>query len=160
MKCVVDTNVPIVANGTSSKVNIDCQLNAIHFLQKIVQSGLIFLDTDGRIQAEYGRYLSPRGQPGVGDRFYLEIINSDPRRLCRIDVQTDKGGNFEILGDEINNSDFDRNDRIFAAVAKQSGAKVYNATDSDWVDFLDLLIKNGVNVEFICGKDKYKWFDR
>ena len=79
-RCTVDTNVPIVANGLPDVSNggktasIDCRIAAVEFLQAVMKTGLILLDVDGAIQAEYHRHLNPRGQPGVGDRFYLEGV--------------------------------------------------------------------------------------
>ena len=55
-----------------------CRLAAVEFLQEVLVRGCVVLDLAGEIEAEYHRYLSPRGQPGVGDRFYLEVLNSAP----------------------------------------------------------------------------------
>jgi hypothetical protein len=78
---VVDTNVPVVANGRSNDDNdrppsTDCRAAAILFLQRLLRSGTILIDLAGEIQAEYRTYLDARGQPGVGDRFYQAVINS------------------------------------------------------------------------------------
>ena len=82
---VVDTNVPIVANGRpnpddSGVPSNACRIAAIEFLVDTLESGKVLLDQAGEIQAEYRRYLNPRGQPGVGDRFYLEVLNSAPKK--------------------------------------------------------------------------------
>jgi hypothetical protein len=47
---------------------------------------------------------------------------------------------------------FDRSDHKFVAivVASGEGAPVLDATDSDWWDYRDALMRNGVRVEFIC----------
>jgi hypothetical protein len=77
-RCVVDTNVPIVANGSADPndarpPSVACRIAAVTFLQELVKAGTVLLDLEGLIQEEYRRYLSPRGQPGVGDRFYQVI---------------------------------------------------------------------------------------
>jgi hypothetical protein len=59
-----------------------CRLAAVEFLQEVLARGWVVLDLAGEIEAEYRRYPSPRGQPGVGDRFYLEVLNSAPQYLA------------------------------------------------------------------------------
>lgn len=74
----MDTNVPIIANGRPDPSNGGrapspaCRLSAIDFLEETLERRRVLLDRAGEIQSEYHRYLSPRGQPGVGDRFYLQ----------------------------------------------------------------------------------------
>ena len=85
---VVDTNVPIVANGRgdppdSRSPSVSCQASAVQFLVEVLESGKVLLDVDGEIQKEYRTYLNPSGQPGVGDRFYLEVLRSSPSRVER-----------------------------------------------------------------------------
>jgi hypothetical protein len=53
---VVDTNVPVVANGGSDKAgnftapSVSCRVAAVTFLQSLLKSGVILLDIDGEIQ--------------------------------------------------------------------------------------------------------------
>src|SRR4051794_35012976 len=90
IRCTVDTNVPIVANGRSGQnevsPSVDCRLAAVTFLQLLLKSGAILLDLDGAIQAEYRALLNPSGQPGVGDRFYREVLSSAPHLVERIEL--------------------------------------------------------------------------
>jgi len=156
-KYVIDTNVAIVANGDSERVTIECRLAAVTLLQKAVQKGVIFVDSAGAIQDEYRRYLNPRGEPGIGDRFYLEVINSDPKKVARIDVEKDGEGHYVDLPQEIIDSEFDHGDRVFAAVAKKSDSKVYNTVDTDWVEHRELIEGCGVPIIFLCGSDPAEW---
>lgn len=158
-KYVIDTNVPIVANGDSERVTIGCRLAAVQLLQRAVDKGMIFLDSAGAIQDEYRRYLNPRGEPGVGDRFYLEVINSDPKKVARIDVEKGNNGQYTDLSEEIIASAFDQGDRVFAAVARKSKAKVYNTVDTDWVEHRAVIEKCGVPIVFLCGPDPVAWRD-
>ena len=80
MRRVVDTNVPIVANGRETDASLDCRLAAVEFLNVLCARGKTILDLAGEIQEEYHRYLHPRGQPGVGDQFYRMVLNSAPSR--------------------------------------------------------------------------------
>lgn len=57
MQYAVDTNVPIVANGRSDNgehlPSIACRLAAIEFLESLLTGGVVLLDLEGEIQAEY-----------------------------------------------------------------------------------------------------------
>ena len=66
---VVDVNVPIVANGRETHADLDCQNASVNALLEIVESGMLVLDDQMQILEEYRGYLSPSGQPGVGDAF-------------------------------------------------------------------------------------------
>ncbi|MGO9431005.1 hypothetical protein [Rhodoblastus sp.] len=77
------------------------------------------LDQAGEIQAEYRRYLNPRGQPGVGDRFYLEVLNSAPKRIERVELPKRDDGEFLDLPQALIDVNFDPSDRKFAALAKR-----------------------------------------
>lgn len=162
---VVDTNVPIVANGRSNRSeigapSIDCRIAAVSFLEKILKAGTVLLDLAGEIQAEYRVHLSPRGQPGVGDRFYLQVLNSAPRKIERVDLPKRSDGEYVDLPQQLIDAKFDRSDRKFAALAKRKRAPVINATDSDWLNHHIVLQANGVRVNFLCGFDIRKWFTR
>jgi hypothetical protein len=159
---VVDTIVPIVANGNadSAKVtpSINCRMAAIQFLQKMLESGKILVDHEGEIQAEYRKHLNPRGQPGVGDRFYQEVLHSAPRLIERIELRRGADGEYIDLPQAVADANFDPSDRKFAALAARTKAMVANATDSDWLIHRKVLEDNGIRVRFLCGYDKEKWF--
>jgi hypothetical protein len=161
---VVDTNVPIVANGRSEPghprpPSINCRIAAVRFLETILRSGTILIDLAGEIQAEYRTYLNAEGQPGVGDRFYQLVINSMPNRIERIDLVKGSDGEYTDLPQQLILANFDRSDRKFAALAKRGGAQVANATDSDWLIHIVTLKNNGIVVNFICGCSEKSWFD-
>ena len=165
-RVVVDTNVPIIANGRPDPSGGGrspapaCRLAAIDFLDRTLRTGRVLLDLAGEIQAEYRRYLSPLGQPGVGDRFYLQILMSAPSSVERIDLPRDADGNYADFPDDPELSDFDRADRKFAALARRARAPVANATDSDWLEHRAALARYGIVARFVCGCDKQGWFAR
>lgn len=68
-KRVIDTNVPVVANG-GHECGPSCQLEAIGVIRGVTKRGGLILDSGGRIFTEYQAYLSFSGQPGVGDEFF------------------------------------------------------------------------------------------
>ncbi len=162
-KYIVDTNVPIVANGRSEDnvgkvVSVACRAAAITFLIDVLKNGKIFVDLAGEIQGEYHRYLNVFGQPGVGDRFYQEVLHSAPTRIIRVELEKDANGEFNDLASAIVNSGFDPSDRKFAALSTKVKVPVFNATDSDWVDHSLLLKANGVDVFNLCGCSQDSWF--
>ena len=158
---VVDTNVPIVANGRDDgirPVNPDCRKAAIEFLVRILDNKeKIFLDNPGEILAEYRRLLRPSGQPGVGDRFYHEVL-LNKAMIERVDLPKRGDGEYRDLPQGVIDSGFDRSDRKFAALAKRESAPVVNAVDSDWLDALSLLAANGIHVKFLCGRNRKLWY--
>lgn len=161
---VVDTNVPIVANGLpdpsrgAREPSISCRLAAIDFLEALLKNGRALLDTAGEIEAEYRRHLDPKRQPGVGDRFYLELLRGAANRVQRIDLPVKPDGTYEDFPVDSDLTGFDKSDRKFAALARRSGVAVAIATDSDWLDFRAPLQKNRVRLQFLCGADREAWF--
>lgn len=158
---VIDTNVPIVANGRGTNATPDCRLAAIRYLANVLETARVVLDLAGEIQEEYHRYLNPHGQPGVGDRFYLEILNSSPQRVKRVKLRkhsaTDEFVDFPL---DAALRRFDRSDRKFAAASKRAKAPVANATDSDWLKFRAPLAADGIVVEFVCGCEPQEWHEK
>jgi len=153
---VIDTNVAIVANGEED-VAVECQLAAVETLTKVVNKGVIVVDSAGEIRDEYRRHLNPRGQPGVGNWFYREVINCHPDRTVQVDLPKREDGEFEDLPQAIINAGFDPSDRKFAAAAKKSNSPVYNATDSDWVEHREVIEATGIKIVFLCGCDPTSW---
>lgn len=164
-RCVVDTNVPIVANGRpdpdeARSPSVDCRMAAIAFLQGVLKSGRILVDLAGEIQGEYRRHLNARGQPGVGDRFYLEVLRSEPQRIERVELPRRDDGEYADLPQALIDAGFDPSDRKFAALARRESVPVANATDSDWLEHRTTLEANGIAVNFLCGCDASAWFGR
>jgi hypothetical protein len=163
---VVDTNVPIVANGRpdasigSRAPSVACRLAAIDFLEETLATRRVLLDVAGEIQAEYRRYLSPTGQPGVGDLFYLQMLMSAPARVERLELPRDTAGAYKHFPDDPALHGFDPSDRKFAAMARRAAAPVANAIDTDWLYHNAALAANGITVQFVCGCDSPEWFAR
>lgn len=163
IRCVVDTNVPIVANGRPDTNDvripaIECRIAAVRFLQELVLKGRLVLDLAGEIQAEYSRYLSPSGQPGVGDRFYQIVLHSAPHLVDRVDLPRRADGEYDSLPQSLIDAGFDPSDRKFAAMARQENIPVYNSTDSDWIEANAVLVSEAIEVRQLCGSDMTKWF--
>lgn len=160
MEWAIDTNVPIVANGRETNASIDCRLAAINFLKRLLEHDTIVLDVAGEIQEEYRRYLYAKGQPGVGDRFFQEVLASAPNKVRRVDLEVDANTREYVdFPADARLADFDPSDRKFVAVGIRTGATIANATDSDWLDSLDALEDNGLSIVFVYGVNQESWFD-
>jgi hypothetical protein len=156
---VVDTNVPIVANGEADHV-IDpkCVLASLAALRKVTKRGVLLLDSAGLILKEYraSRHLRLSGQPGAGDAFvkWAHDNQANPRRCRRIAVtpNPDDDTDFVEFPDDPALASFDRSDRKFVAVALASGAhpEILNATDTDWWHYREVLQSHGVTITFLC----------
>ena len=163
MRRVVDTNVAIVANGRADEArgsrqpSVDCRLAAVEFLEALLRRGRIVVDSDGEIQSEYRRHLNPSGEPGVGDRFYREVLNRGGR-IDRVVLVVRPDGSYAAFPDDPALEGFDRSDRKFAAAARLSKAPVANSVDSDWLDYRAALAGHGIAVDFVCGCNRTAWF--
>ena len=152
---VVDTNVPIVANGRSPQAGPTCVLACIDALDDLRSHHKIVLDNLGHILEEYRRHLSATGQPGVGDAFFKWVwdIQGNPAHCEMVEIRLrDDGQDYEEFPDDPGLARFDRSDRKFVAVAIASklDPNVLNATDTDWWHYRECLKRHGVRVVFLC----------
>lgn len=162
-RVVVDTNVAIVANGRLKDAgdrppSIMCRKAAVEFLVQVVECGTALLDRDGAVSAQYRRYLSARGQPGIGDRFYQMTLQHSPRSVEYIELPKRADGEYSDLPQPLIDAGFDPEDRVFAALAIRENVPVFNATDSDWVEHAGVLSACAVKVKNLCGCDPTRWF--
>ncbi|MDE0181538.1 MAG: hypothetical protein OXL39_09350 [Caldilineaceae bacterium] len=151
---VVDTNVPLVANGKADHVGWECVAACVRKLRQVQANRRTLLDDKWLIIEEYRRNLSHSGQPGVGDAFFKWLwenqANEQHCRIVPVTVHVDRG--FAEFPDDARLSSFDLSDRKFVAVARASetGPKVLNATDTDWWHDRRALEENGILIGFLC----------
>jgi hypothetical protein len=153
---VVDTNVPIGANG-KSHADPDCVIACIDALSDIRSEGIIVLDDGMRILREYMDHLSMSGEPGAGDAFMKWVWNvqADEARCEQVPLTpSHENGreNFAEFPPDPDLADFDRSDRKFVASALASPRKptILNALDSDWAKNHAALARNGLKIRFLC----------
>jgi hypothetical protein len=153
---VVDTNVPIGANGRSH-ADPACVIACIEGLAAVCSEGVIVLDDAMRILKEYMDHLSLGGEPGAGDAFVKWVWNvqGDDRRCERVVLtpRYENGAeNFAEFPDDPELADFDLADRKFvaAALASLKTPAVLNALDSDWAENHNALVRNGLTIRFLC----------
>ncbi|RKU38472.1 hypothetical protein C6496_06595 [Candidatus Poribacteria bacterium] len=160
MKVIVDTNVPLVANGKADQASEDCVETCIDELMKITAGNVkLVLDDLRRIIGEYRNKLNPGGFPGVGDAFlkWVEINWANPQQcdLVSITPTDDLEANFQEFPTDPTLAGFDPDDRKFIAVALAHPEKppILQASDTAWWHYRDALHQNGVTVDFICEDD-------
>jgi len=158
MRRVIDTNVPIVANGRTTNATSTCQLACLDALRNILENGRIVIDDAGEMLAEYERHLSPGGQPGVGDRFFREILMNFTGKVERVHLERRADGSYVDFPADTRLNRFHLDDRKFAAASRKTGIPVMNAIDTDWLNHRVALAENGVEVEFLCGCNREEWF--
>jgi hypothetical protein len=151
--CVVDTNVPLTANGGEDPM---CKLACVEALTALMRSGHIVIDDQFRIIKEYMHKLSPSGEPGIGDAFLKWVLTNqaNPSRCTRVEItpkQSDPRDFEEFPSDEAL-AKFDPSDRKFVAVscAHEQRPPILQATDSKWWGLREALVACGVTVHFLC----------
>lgn len=150
---VVDTNVPVAANGRAEQADGPCVVACIDALERIKNYGTVVLDDAFLILGEYVNNLSMSGQPGPGDAFMKWVwnIQAVETRCERVPI-TPRNGGYAEFPDCENLAGFDPSDRKFVAVALTSrhNPVVLNAVDSDWRDYQQALEAAGVRIEQLC----------
>lgn len=149
-RVVVDTNVPIVANGRRTHADTACQRACIEAIKEAYNGRTVVLDQEGLIMNEYEKYLNRSGEPGAGDAFfkYLFMHSCAPDRVHRVSITQieDEQRGFE----ELPVNSVDPGDRKFVAAALVANAAIVNATDSDWNAQQSFLDCCGLVVEQLC----------
>lgn len=156
-KCVVDTNVPKIANQhinmTAIPVDmLECVLACVEKIQNIIDGKLsLILDEGGEIFAEYRQQLSMSGQPGIGDAFMQWVHDNQWTKCDRITI-TKTGNGYGEFPDSAELKKFDKSDIKFVAVANAHSTKppILVAIDRGWWNHKKALKDAGINIEFLC----------
>ena len=162
MSCVVDTNVPMVANGGVPQASPECVKACAASLNGVVKDGKLVLDDGWLIISEYKRNLRSDGQPGVGDAFLKWVLTNwaNPGRceLVRITPDASHSSQFAEFPTDSRLKSFDPADRKFVAVALGHGGNppIWQAVDQKWWDLRTVLGDCNVTVEFLCKTDMMK----
>jgi len=164
-KCLVDTNVPIIANRAFDQNIPDdlqsCVLACVEAIEHVVNKGSLVMDSENEIFDEYLHELSLKGQPGVGDKF-MKWVHDNRWGFPNVDrvTITKDGDSYVEFPDHDGLADFDISDRKFIAVSNAHPGKppILQAVDSKWWGWKDALGEAGVTVNFLCPdyvKSKY-----
>jgi hypothetical protein len=159
MRAVVDTNVPVVANGNSEQASPRCVRTCAIQLRELMEGGKLVLDARWLILKEYMANLKSSGQPGNGDAFLKWVLtnhkNPDRCELVSITPIGDEFTDFEEFPRRPNLTGFHGDDRKFVAVAMAHPEHpvILEAVDTEWWKLRDALSAAGVKVEFLCPGD-------
>ena len=159
MTVVVDTNVPVVANGRSEQASPECVKNCAVRLRQVTTKGKLILDNRWLILKEYMTHLKPSGQPGSGDAFLKWVLtnyrNPDFCELVRITPKNSSETDFEEFPSDPALNNFDTTDKKFIAVALAHPDKppILQAVDTEWWKMKEPLGVAGVTIDFLCEKD-------
>jgi hypothetical protein len=150
-RSVIDTNVLVVANGSSDQANSSCVIACIEGLRRVRDEELVALDEAGEILGEYSSHCDFAGQPGVGDEFFRWV--SDNRYSCHL-IRSNPHAErvYEEFPANEDLKNFDRSDRKFVVTALgcTPAALILNAVDSDWSQSAAALSNAGVQVRELC----------
>ncbi len=158
-KCIVDTNVPLVANSaldpeSSPGVPEDCVSACIEAVEHVINTPhCLVLDAGDEICEEYAHKLSRSGQPGVGDRF-MKWVHDNRWALPdgnRVEI-TKNGNSYTEFPNRKDLEEFDPSDRKFIAVAYKHPCHppILQAVDRKWWPFKNALKNAGITVRFLC----------
>ncbi len=161
-RVVIDTNVPVAANGRSQQASADCEEDCRSSIKMAMRGEVIPVVDEGfEIFTEYMHNLSLAGQRGLGDLFLKWIHDNqfNPGKCERVSITPHLTRGYVEFPDDPELQQFDPADRKFVAVARacESSTRVLNALDPGWWDYRDVLEKNDVRVEFVCDDQVAAW---
>lgn len=151
---IIDTNVPIVAQGNSA-FSFDCENVCADFMEKIIAGkNTIVLDSDGYILSEYENNHNKKG-PSTYLKVYLKWLYNNignPQKVKFVDIHSDGNKLFVEVPDSISIIGFDRSDLKFIAlsIANSNLAPIVEAADSKWIGWEKALNDEGISVIFLC----------
>ena len=161
---VVDTNVILVANAGHANASPECVIECVNRLQQLMCNGSIAIDDAYRIVKEYQNKTSPRAGKGVGDVFLKWVLThmANPNRVQQVTLTEISADQFVEFPVSVLEAMFDRPDRKFAAVANAHPGKppIWQAVDCKWLDWWPQLQAAGVQVDFLCGEDVCRSYQR
>jgi hypothetical protein len=146
LKYVVDANVPIVASGRDTHVDIVAQLKAAKFIRDVMTSGVVLEDEEDLAVGEYRRHLDFSGQPTMGDEFFSWLVRE--RWIgCLVQRVPSPAGQsiLSVLPSSL--AGFDSDDHKWICIYIQGNADyIVNAVDTDWADAKVDLDSEGVRL--------------
>lgn len=154
MRRVVDTNVPVTANGANESASAACAAACARALQAVMR-GHLFIDDAGAIVTEYRNNLAAFQDLRAGNAFLKWVLTNEwnPYRVTRVRVTpTGDVQGFRELPVPPEGVQYDPSDRVFLAVsaAHAEHPQVLQALDSKWWGWQKALSGAGVTIHFLC----------
>lgn len=146
MTCIVDTNVPMIANNVEPPDEmLDCFEACVERLRKIMVSERVALDDEDQIQEEYKRNMRWDRQPGVGHEFFKWVHDNqwNEKRCDRVAMAQ--------FPAQPSLATFDPSDRKFVQVSlgHPDRPPIVVALDRGWHRHAEGLAAH-VRIEFLC----------
>jgi hypothetical protein len=163
--CLIDSNVPILANGTEDVDLSTVADSCINVLMEVMGRGGLVLDEGDRVFDEYRDNLRLSGQPGLGDMFMKWVHdnrwNDELCQRVQITCLDESNQVFAEFPSDDELDAFDVDDRKFVAVANAHATKapIVQAVDYKWWGWKDALKRVGIQVLFVdpnLAKQKYR----
>jgi hypothetical protein len=159
LRRVVDTNVPVTANGAHEDASADCVAACGRALQQVMDGGHLFVDNAGSIAAEYRNNLAAFRDVRPGNVFLKWFLTNEwnPARVTHVTVSPRDGHpqEFAELPAPPDGVRYDPSDRIFLAVsaAHPEHPPVLQALDSKWWGWREALEAAEVTIDFVCPEE-------
>lgn len=156
LRCVIDTNVAVTANGENEGARQVCVASSARALHSVMEAGHVFIDSAGRIVEEYRANLRAKGQPGPGDAFFKWLLTHEwgQRRVTQVPItpKDDDPQDFAEVPRPPGGIRFDPSDRKFLAVAAAhpEHPPILQSLDSKWWGWRGALGAAGITVHFLC----------
>lgn len=159
MQKILDTNVPIIANGhESEQASLACRRACLGVLRDLFQGQFkLVLDMNWEMIKEYQRHLYPERGIGLGDQFLQWVLtNRAVAERCVLIAVPKQGDEYETFPKDERLAPFDPNDRKWAAAGRayflehQQSAAVVQAADMKWKQFEEVFKEYNIYIDFIC----------
>jgi len=152
---VIDTNVLLVAEGLQEAASARCVAECARRLYECRQSeSKILIDDAFEIIKEYKKKLSPDRPLKPGSLFLKWLLQnrSNSARIIACSIISDGAGRYKPFPDKPDQSVVDEDDRKFISVAHSHNSEVaiFQALDSQWMDWQVYLRDEAISVEWIC----------
>lgn len=155
---ILDTNVGINANKAVQASNISdsearVSLLCVELIQQVIQDESLVIDNLNEIFDEYRKYLSLKGQPGLGDAL-VKWINDNWAKLQQrgnISIIHKNGNEYLEFPDDSDLSSFDPADRKFivTCLCHKDKPVIVQSADYKWENYVAQLNRHGVRLRFI-----------
>jgi Holliday junction resolvasome RuvABC ATP-dependent DNA helicase subunit len=155
---IIDTNVPLVAQGSAIQMSDDCVINCVDFLEDLFTNKIkLVIDSDYHLIHEYENQMRKGTRLDYGNRFLKWIYSNqaNTHKIKTVEINQLDEYNFEEVPPSLIEIGFDNSDRKFIAVAiaNNNQAPVAQAADSKWIGWEEALINEGISVYFLCKEE-------
>lgn len=169
MKCIIDTNVELLAGTPVSDIPFDqleCAKRCNDFIKNFISdsNSKLVLDADLKIWKEYRTVFNVIGnQPSLATAFFSWVCqymsNIDPSDFIKLQEVSEN--NYKEYPNQAGLEKFDPPDRKFIALANAHNEKppIVEGADCKWWGIKDALSACGIQVQFLCEEyieQKYK----